>query len=203
MTEQDTVGTTVPTTSRRLDPAVVRIALAVVAGGIAVIFDTTIVGVALRQLAAHLDTTVSTIQWVATGYLLAMFLAIPATGWLQARIGGKRLWLAALGVFLLGSVLCAFAWDAPSLIAFADLVVSAGGTMNREAVALGTPVYTTFAGRMGAVDERLIAQGRLLQLKDADEIVLAKRERAADGSSADRIRRDPRILTDLLLTALD
>ena len=45
--------------------------------------------------------------------------------------------------------------DAQSLIAYADLVVSAGGTMNREAVALGTPVWTTFQGRLGAVDERL------------------------------------------------
>jgi predicted glycosyltransferase len=92
--------------------------------------------------------------------------------------------------------------DAPSLIAFADLVVSAGGTMNREAVALGTPVYTTFAGRMGAVDERLIADGRLLQLTDAAEIVLEKRARAADGSSADRLRRNPQVITDLLLSAL-
>ena len=50
--------------------------------------------------------------------------------------------------------------DAQSLIALADLVVGAGGTMNREAVALGTPVYTIFSGRMGAVDERLIADGR-------------------------------------------
>lgn len=93
--------------------------------------------------------------------------------------------------------------DAPSLIAFADLVVSAGGTMNREAVALGTPVYTTFAGVMGAVDENLIAAGRLRKLESADQVVLEKRERAADGSSADRIRRDPKILTDLLLTAAD
>ncbi|MFT4035391.1 MAG: DUF354 domain-containing protein [Patulibacter sp.] len=93
--------------------------------------------------------------------------------------------------------------DAPSLIAFADLVVSAGGTMNREAVALGTPVYTTFAGTLGAVDERLIAEGRLRQLRDAGEVTLAKRERAADGTAADRIRRDPRLLTDLLLTALE
>lgn len=93
--------------------------------------------------------------------------------------------------------------DAPSLIAFADLVVSAGGTMNREAVALGTPVYTTFAGRMGAVDDRLIAEGRLRQLQSADQVVLEKRERAADGTSADRTLRDPKILTDLLLTALD
>lgn len=92
--------------------------------------------------------------------------------------------------------------DAPSLIAFADVVVSAGGTMNREAVALGTPVYTTFAGRMGAVDERLINEGRLLTLDSADQIELTKRERAADGTSADRIRRDPKIITDLLLTAV-
>ena len=56
--------------------------------------------------------------------------------------------------------------DAQSLCAFADAVVSAGGTMNREAVALGTPAYTTFAGRMGAVDERLIAEGRLRSLDE-------------------------------------
>ncbi|MBO9532786.1 MAG: DUF354 domain-containing protein [Solirubrobacteraceae bacterium] len=93
--------------------------------------------------------------------------------------------------------------DAPSLIAFADVVVSGGGTMNREAVALGTPVYTTFAGVMGAVDEGLIAEGRLRQLTNADEVVLEKRQRAGDGTSADRIRRDPKILTDLLLTALE
>ncbi len=113
------------------------------------------------------------------------------------RTAEQRAELAQAGGFIVPEQ----AIDAPSLIAFADLVVSAGGTMNREAVALGTPVYTTFAGQMGAVDEGLIAEGRLRQLTDADEIVLAKRERAADGSSADRIRRDPAVLTDLLLTA--
>lgn len=66
--------------------------------------------------------------------------------------------------------------DAQSLIAFADLVVSAGGTMNREAVALGTPVYTTFAGRMGGVDEALIAEGRLRVLADPTELPLRKRD---------------------------
>lgn len=113
------------------------------------------------------------------------------------RTAEQRAELAQAGGFIVPEQ----AIDAPSLIAFADLVVSAGGTMNREAVALGTPVYTTFAGRMGAVDEGLIAEGRLRQLTDADEIQLSKRERASDGSSADRIRRDPAILTDLLLTA--
>ncbi len=60
--------------------------------------------------------------------------------------------------------------DAQSLIALSDLVISAGGTMNREAVALGTPVYTTFSGRMGAVDERLIAEGRMGRLENAREL---------------------------------
>ncbi|HXF30759.1 MAG TPA: DUF354 domain-containing protein [Solirubrobacterales bacterium] len=65
--------------------------------------------------------------------------------------------------------------DAQSLIACADLVVSAGGTMNREAVALGTPVYTTFSGRMGGVDEVLIHEGRLRVLEDPGALPLAKR----------------------------
>ena len=64
--------------------------------------------------------------------------------------------------------------DAQSLIAFADLVVSAGGTMNREAVALGTPVFTTFAGRMGGVDEALIAEGRLRVLGDPADAAAAQ-----------------------------
>ena len=64
--------------------------------------------------------------------------------------------------------------DAQSLIAFADVVISAGGTMNREAVALGTPVYTVFEGRPGAVDERLLADGRLRRLGAADEVRAAQ-----------------------------
>jgi len=85
--------------------------------------------------------------------------------------------------------------DAQSLIAYADLVVSAGGTMNREAVALGTPVFTLFEGRLGAVDERLIADGRLRRLRSAEEVELVKRERSPASA---RVRRDPAVLTDLL-----
>ena len=81
--------------------------------------------------------------------------------------------------------------DSQSLCAFADVVVSAGGTMNREAVALGTPAYTTFAGRMGAVDERLIAEGRLHVLSSPEQLDLARREH---GSAPARVRRDPRVL---------
>jgi predicted glycosyltransferase len=85
--------------------------------------------------------------------------------------------------------------DAQSLIAFADAVVSGGGTMNREAVALGTPVWTTFAGRPGAVDERLIAEGRLRRLEDPDALVLGRESAAA---RPERVRRDPGVLVDLL-----
>ncbi len=89
--------------------------------------------------------------------------------------------------------------DAQSLIAFADLVISAGGTMNREAVALGTPVYTTFEGRLGAVDERLIGEGRLRKLGSAEQLDLAKRDST---NVANRVRRDPRRLAELLLSPL-
>lgn len=84
--------------------------------------------------------------------------------------------------------------DAQSLVALADLVVSAGGTMNREAVALGVPVYTTFQGRLGAVDERLLREGRLCRLEGPDALRLEKRQ-----ADAGRVRRDPRRLLELLL----
>jgi uncharacterized protein len=90
--------------------------------------------------------------------------------------------------------------DAQSLIALADLVVSAGGTMNREAVALGTPVYTTFEGRLGAVDERLIADGRLRRLRDPTQIQIQKKP--PPDAAQTRIRRDPRLLLELLLSPL-
>jgi predicted glycosyltransferase len=99
-----------------------------------------------------------------------------------------------------GFVVPPHAIDAQSLIAHADLVISAGGTMNREAVALGTPVYTTFEGRLGAVDERLIAEHRLRKLTDPAELSFPKR-RDPDAESS-RTRRDPALLVDLLLSPL-
>jgi uncharacterized protein len=87
--------------------------------------------------------------------------------------------------------------DAQSLVAYADLVISAGGTMNREAVALGTPVYTTFEGRLGAVDEALLREGRLRRLTDPAEVRVEHRSE----HTGLRIRRDPRQLVTLLLSA--
>ena len=110
------------------------------------------------------------------------------------RVDSQRAELADVPGFIVPE----HAIDAQSLIAHADLVISAGGTMNREAVALGTPVYTTFQGRLGAVDERLIAEHRLRALTDPDQLDLGGRER---GEAPARVRRDPRVLLELLLSA--
>jgi predicted glycosyltransferase len=88
--------------------------------------------------------------------------------------------------------------DAQSLIALADVVVSAGGTMNREAAALGVPVYTTFGGRLGGVDEQLMREGRLIPLSDPRAIELRKQERGLGA----RVRRDPAELLELLVGGL-
>jgi len=108
------------------------------------------------------------------------------------RVSAQRAELAGVP----GFVVPEHAIDAQSLIADADLVISAGGTMNREAVALGVPVYTTFEGRLGAVDERLIAEGRLRKLAGVEQLELGGRDRAITEA---RVRRDPRILVELLL----
>ncbi len=84
--------------------------------------------------------------------------------------------------------------DGPSLVAAADLVVSAGGTMNREAAALGVPAYTPFAARLGAVDRRLIHEGRLRRLERPDDVALRRRERGPAPPL-----RDPEVLLDLIL----
>jgi predicted glycosyltransferase len=108
------------------------------------------------------------------------------------RTAGQREEVRRLGGFTVPER----AVDAQSLVAFADLVISAGGTMNREAVALGTPVYTTFEGRLGAVDEALLREGRLRRLRDPGDVTIERRP--AGGGL--RVRRDPRELVKLLLS---
>ncbi len=109
------------------------------------------------------------------------------------RTDEQRAELAAQGGFVVPEQ----AIDAQSLVAYADLVISAGGTMNREAVALGTPVWTTFEGRLGAVDEALIADGRLRRLTRAEDVVFARRDSAE--TPPPRVRRDPEVFTDLFV----
>ena len=102
------------------------------------------------------------------------------------------------GLALPSVILPEQAVDAQSLIALADVVVSAGGTMNREAAALGVPVYTTYGGRLGGVDETLIREGRLKPLTDPRALDLHKR----DACAGERLRRDPALMLELLLSAL-
>src|SRR5262245_4928291 len=111
-------GKPAPTEPGRVDPAVWRLAFTIIIGALAPMFDTTIVSVALNDLAEALHAPLGTIQWVSTGYLLAMFVTIPMVRWAQSAVGGKRLWLASLSSFLVGSMLCALAWDGTSLIVF-------------------------------------------------------------------------------------
>ncbi len=111
------------------------------------------------------------------------------------RTDGQRVELARRGAPNI--VVPERAIDAQSLIALADLVVSAGGTMNREAVALGTPVWTIFSGRMGAVDEALIASGELRVLAGPEDLRLVKRREPVGV----RNPRDPQLLADAVLGA--
>jgi uncharacterized protein len=88
------------------------------------------------------------------------------------------------------------ALDGRSLVAFADVLVSAGGTMNREAAVLGTPVWSVFEGKLGAVDELLAHEGRLRFLTDPAEVELVKK---TPGAYNERVRRDPAELLQLAL----
>lgn len=113
----------------RIDPHVWLVAFTIVVGAMAVVFDGTIVSVAIHDLTKELDAPLSAVQWISTAYLLAMFVTIPITAWAQRLLGGKRLWVVALSVFLLGSVLCALSWDAPTLIASRVVQGIGGGVM--------------------------------------------------------------------------
>jgi EmrB/QacA subfamily drug resistance transporter len=128
-------ATTTTRRDDRVDPQVLKTALILIVGLLAVIFDTTIVSVALHTLAAQLHTSVSTIQWVTTGYLLALGIAVPLSTWGLQRFGGKRLWLFSLAVFLVGSIGASSAWNVGSLIGWRVLQGVGGGLM--------LPVMTT------------------------------------------------------------
>jgi EmrB/QacA subfamily drug resistance transporter len=111
------------------NPSVNRVAGALIVGVLAVVFDTTIMSVALHTLSKDLHVSVSTIQWVTTGYVLALAATVPLSAWIQQRFGGKRAWMFALSLFLLGSILSSLAWNAESLIAFRVLQGVGGGIM--------------------------------------------------------------------------
>src|SRR5580698_8998469 len=106
------------TSSFTLSPALRRTSGVVVLGSIMSILDTTIVAVALATLGRDFHVSVTTIQWVSTGYLLSLSLVIPITGWAVDRFGAKSVWMLSLVLFIAGSSLCGLAWSATSLILF-------------------------------------------------------------------------------------
>jgi EmrB/QacA subfamily drug resistance transporter len=141
----------------RIEPHVWRIAIVVILGAIMSVLDTTIVNVALNDLSTHLHSSLDSIQWVVTGYLLSLAAVIPVTGWAARRFGSRRLYLIALVAFTLGSAACGLAWSTGSLIAFRVLqgiggamlmpigqivLVKAAGPRNlpRVMAAIGVPV---------------------------------------------------------------
>ncbi|MER7247327.1 DHA2 family efflux MFS transporter permease subunit [Kribbella sp. NPDC000426] len=120
--------TTAPSTDR-LDRAVLKLAAVLVLGALAPLLDSTIVTVAIHTLGIELHTSVSTVQWVSTAYLLALAMAVPITGWSANRFGAKRMWIIALALFLIGSMLCGAAWNIVSLIVFRVIQGIGGGLM--------------------------------------------------------------------------
>jgi EmrB/QacA subfamily drug resistance transporter len=105
------------------------IAVVVIAGSIMSILDTTIVNVALETLSVDLESPISSVQWVVTGYMLALAAVIPVSGWAARRLGTKRLYVISLVLFTLGSLLCGFAWSTDSLIVFRVLQGLGGGML--------------------------------------------------------------------------
>ena len=133
----------------RIDPHVWRIASVVVLGTIMSILDTTIVNVALHTLQKDLDATLSQIQWVLTGYMLALAAVIPVTGWAARRFGQKNVYILSLVLFTLGSVLCGLATSTTELIVFRILQGFGGGML----LPIGQMMLAGAAGpsRMGRV----------------------------------------------------
>lgn len=129
MNAKDAKPPSVAADADQIDPALRRLTYTLIIGALAVIFDTTIMSVAIDGLAGQLHTSLSTTQWVSTAYLLALSATMPAVGWAQSVLGGKRLWIGGLGMFFIGSLLCAGAWNVQSLIAFRVVQGVGGGVL--------------------------------------------------------------------------
>ncbi|HWC08981.1 MAG TPA: DHA2 family efflux MFS transporter permease subunit [Solirubrobacterales bacterium] len=132
-----------------LDRGTMVVAAVVLLGAVMSILDTTVINVAIDRLAIDFNASLTTIQWVVTGYTLALVAVIPVTGWAADRFGTKRIYIWSLILFIAGSILCAAAWSAGSLIAF-RVLQGIGGGMIMPAV---MTIMTRKAGphRMGRV----------------------------------------------------
>jgi EmrB/QacA subfamily drug resistance transporter len=115
--------------SPRIEAHVWRIAIVVILGAIMSVLDTTIVNVALDDLSTDLNSSLDSIQWVVTGYMLALAAVIPVTGWAARRFGARRLYLVSLVLFTAGSAACGLAWSSGSLVGFRVLQGIGGGML--------------------------------------------------------------------------
>ncbi|MFB9200532.1 DHA2 family efflux MFS transporter permease subunit [Nonomuraea spiralis] len=117
--------------------------LVVLLGVVMTMLDTTIVNVALGTLSRDFGATPATMQWVVTGYLLALAMTVPVTGWAVGRFGARRVWLVSLVLFAAGSALAAASWSIGSLIAFRALQGLGGGLL----LPVGQTMLAQAAGR--------------------------------------------------------
>ncbi len=133
----------------QIDRALLVVASVVVLGAIMSILDTTVVNVAINTLAARFHTTLPTIQWVATGYTLALATVIPLSGWIADRFGTKRLYMISIAMFVIGSSLSGLSWSSSSIIVFRVLQGLGGGMI----MPAGMTILTRAAGpqRIGRV----------------------------------------------------
>ena len=133
----------------KLDRAVWMASAVVVVGAIMAILDVTVVNIAIDRLSRHFDAGLSTIQWVVTGYTLALATVIPLSGWAADRFGSKRLYMISLALFMGGSALSGMAWSAESLIVFRVLQGLGGGMI----MPVGMTILARAAGpqRVGRV----------------------------------------------------
>ncbi|MDS0132938.1 DHA2 family efflux MFS transporter permease subunit [Amycolatopsis sp. CM201R] len=130
------------TTAVRPDAALWRLGGVLIMGAVLSILDATIVTVGIGSIARDLDSPLTTVQWVASAYLLAASMAIPLSGWLTDRFGGRAVWLTAVAIFTAGTLLCGFAWSAPALVAFRVVHGLGGGLMQP----VGQAVFAQAAG---------------------------------------------------------
>ncbi len=138
-----------PVANDRIDSTLLKLIFVMVSGGMLGLLDATIVNVGMESLAREFEVSIGSIEWISTGYLLAVAMAIPVAGWALDRFGPKRIWLFALSVFTLGTVLSGLAWSSESLIAFRVLQGIGGGML--EPIMLSVIVRAAGPARMTKV----------------------------------------------------
>ncbi|WP_214321093.1 MDR family MFS transporter [Nonomuraea sediminis] len=136
-------------TRERLEPSLVRMGLVLTLGAILAMLDTTIVNVGMDTMGRDLHGSLDQLQWVSTGYLLAVSMVMPLSGWVSERFGAKTMWLTSVALFVAGSALCGLAWSPESLIVFRVIQGVGGGMMQP----IGQSIVAQAAGpsRIGRV----------------------------------------------------